>query len=124
MRVFTASRPNDRWVADFTCVATWSGIIHVAFVVDVFSWAIVGWSAATSKWAKLALDVAVWRRGRAGTPAGPALVHHSGAWSRYTPFAFTTYLLNAGIDALLGTVGDAPVTTRSWNPRSNPTKPS
>ncbi|WP_217185818.1 hypothetical protein [Streptomyces sp. AC495_CC817] len=34
-------------MADFTYVATWSGIVHVAFVVDVFSRAIVGWSAAT-----------------------------------------------------------------------------
>jgi transposase InsO family protein len=85
-RHFTASRPNQRWVADFTYVATWSGIVYVAFVVDVFSRAIVGWSAATSKRAKLvldALDMALWRRDRAGTPAGPGLVHHSDAGSQY-----------------------------------------
>ncbi len=41
-RDFTASRPNERWVADSTYVATWSGIVHVAFVVDVFSRAIAG----------------------------------------------------------------------------------
>ncbi|MFJ9542943.1 IS3 family transposase [Streptomyces sp. NPDC101225] len=79
-RDFTASCPNERWVADFTYVATWSGIVYVAFVVDVFSRAIVGWSASTSKQAKLvlaALDMALWRRDRAGTPAGPGLVHHS-----------------------------------------------
>ncbi|WP_260697039.1 IS3 family transposase [Streptomyces sp. 130] len=79
-RDFTASRPNERWVADFTYVATWSGIVYVAFVVDVFSRAIVGWSAATSKPAKLvldALDMALWRRDRAGNPAGPGLIHHS-----------------------------------------------
>lgn len=84
-RDFTASRPNERWVADFTYVATWSGIVYVAFVVDVFSRAIVGWSAATSKRAKLvldALDMALWRRDRAGTPAAPGLVHHSDAGSQ------------------------------------------
>ncbi|GAA3224852.1 hypothetical protein GCM10020256_33980 [Streptomyces thermocoprophilus] len=109
-RDFTASRPNERWVADFTYVATWSGIVYVAFVVDVFSRAIVGWSAATSKRAKLvldALDMALWRRDRAGTPAGPGLVHHSDAGSQYTSFAFTAHLLEAGIDASVGTVGDA-----------------
>ncbi|WP_425587768.1 IS3 family transposase [Streptomyces plumbiresistens] len=109
-RDFTASRPNERWVADFTYVATWSGIVYVAFVVDVFSRAIVGWSAATSKRAKLvldALDMALWRRDRAGTPAGPGLVHHSDAGSQYTSFAFTAHLLDAGIDASIGTVGDA-----------------
>ncbi|WP_258194043.1 DDE-type integrase/transposase/recombinase, partial [Streptomyces sp. MA5143a] len=75
-RDFTASRPNQRWVADFTYVATWSGVVYVAFVVDVFSRAIVGWSASTSKRAKLvldAVDMALWRRDRAGTPAGPGL---------------------------------------------------
>ncbi|MFD5233367.1 IS3 family transposase [Streptomyces qaidamensis] len=105
-RDFTASRPNERWVADFTYVATWSGIVYVAFVVDVFSRAIVGWSAATSKRAKLvldALDMALWRRDRAGTPAGPGLVHHSDAGSQYTSFAFTAHL----VDASIGTVGDA-----------------
>jgi putative transposase len=84
-RDFTASRPNQRWVADFTYVASWSGIVYVAFVVDVFSRAIVGWSAATSKRAKLVLDalgMALWRRDRAGTPAGPGLVHHSDAGSQ------------------------------------------
>ncbi|MFF2977434.1 IS3 family transposase [Streptomyces albidoflavus] len=109
-RDFTALRPNERWVADFTYVATWSGIVYVAFVVDVFSRAIVGWSAATSKRAKLvldALDMALWRRDRAGNPAGPGLIHHSDAGSQYTSFASTAHLLEAGIDASIGTVGDA-----------------
>ncbi|AJE43596.1 transposase InsO family protein [Streptomyces nodosus] len=51
-RDFTASRPNERRVADFTYAATWSGIVYVAFVMNVFSRATVGWSAATSKRAK------------------------------------------------------------------------
>jgi putative transposase len=69
---------------------------YVAFVVDVFSRAIVGWSAATTKRAKLVLDahdMALWRHDRAGTPAGRALVHHSDAGSQYTPFAFIAHLL-------------------------------
>ncbi|MER5821672.1 IS3 family transposase [Streptomyces mirabilis] len=84
-RDFTASRPNERWVADSTHVATWSGIVYVAFVMDMFPRTIVGWSAATSKRAKLvldALDTALWHRDRAGTPARPGLVHHSDAGSQ------------------------------------------
>ncbi|MER6104922.1 DDE-type integrase/transposase/recombinase [Streptomyces sp. NPDC001832] len=46
---FVASAPNRSWVADFTHVKTWSGIIYVAFVVDTFSRRIVGWAAATTK---------------------------------------------------------------------------
>ena len=41
-RRFTAERPNQLWVADITHVATWSGFVYVAFVVDVFSRYIVG----------------------------------------------------------------------------------
>jgi hypothetical protein len=41
-RQFTATRPNQLWVVDFTYVATWSGFVYVAFVVDVFARSIVG----------------------------------------------------------------------------------
>ena len=109
-RDFTAPAPNRRWVADFTYVAAWCGIVYVAFVVDIYSRAIVGWSAATHKRAKLvpdALQMALWRRDLAGRPAGPGLGHHSDAGYQYTSFAFTAHLLEAGIDASIGTVGDA-----------------
>jgi transposase InsO family protein len=36
-RHFTATRPNQLWVARFTYVATWRGFVYVAFVVDVFA---------------------------------------------------------------------------------------
>ena len=109
-RDFTAARPNRTWCADFTYVAAWCGIVYVAFVVDVFSRAIVGWCAATNKRTPLvlgALDMALWRRDRDGCPVHNGLVHHSDAGSQYTSFRFTTHLVEAGIDASIGTVGDA-----------------
>lgn len=63
-RDFVSDAPNRCWVADFTHVATWTG---VAFVVDTFSRRIVGWSAATTKESRLVLDaleMALWQRGR------------------------------------------------------------
>ena len=90
-RDFTAPAPNRRWVADFTYVAAWCEIVYVAFVVDLYSRAIVGWAGATHKRTKLVLDalpMALWRRDRDGRPAGPGLVHHSDAGSHYTSFAF------------------------------------
>ncbi len=47
-RDFTATKPNQLWVVDFTYVATISGFVYVAFAIDVFSRMIVGWRAATS----------------------------------------------------------------------------
>jgi transposase InsO family protein len=41
--VFIATRPNQLWVADLTYVATWRGVVYVAFVIDVFARYIVGW---------------------------------------------------------------------------------
>jgi putative transposase len=109
-RDFTANRPNRRWVADFTYVATFAGMVYVAFVVDLYSRAIVGWSAATNKRTPLvldALDMGLWRRDRDGNTVQPGLIHHSDAGSQYTSLHFTTHLLEAGIDASIGTVGDA-----------------
>jgi putative transposase len=109
-RDFTAPAPNRRWVADFTYVAARCGIVYVAFVVDIYSRAIVGWAAATHKRTKLVLDalqMALWRRDHDGHPAGPGLVHHSDAGSQYTSFVFTAHLIEAGVDASIGTVGDA-----------------
>jgi putative transposase len=109
-RDFTAGRPNRRWVADFTYVATFAGIVYVSFVVDLYSRAIVGWSAATNKRTPLvldALDMGLWRRDRDGRTVQPGLIHHSDAGSQYTSFRFATHLIDAGIDASIGTVGDA-----------------
>jgi putative transposase len=64
-RQFTATRPNQLWVSDFTYVASWSGTVYVVFVIDVYSRLIVGWRVATSMRTELVLDgleMAVWRR--------------------------------------------------------------
>jgi putative transposase len=109
-RDFTATAPNQLWVADFTYVATWTGTVYVAFVFDVFSRRIVGWRAATSMSTELVLDtleMAIWSRARDGAEDLAGLVHHTDAGSQYTSFAFTSRLLEAGVDASVGSVGDA-----------------
>ncbi len=55
-RDFSATRPNQLWVADITYVATWAGFVYVAFVIDVFSRSIVGWRVSSSLRSDLALD--------------------------------------------------------------------
>jgi len=64
-RDFSAQRPNQLWVADLTYVATWSGFVYVALVIDAFSRYLVGWQAARS----LRTDLA-WTRWR--WPSGAA----------------------------------------------------
>jgi putative transposase len=106
-RDFTASRPNEKWVADFTYCSTWSGIVYVAFVVDVFSRRIVGWKASRSMSANLVLDalnMAAWvRRG----VSLDGLICHSDAGSQYTAIAYTDRLEEIGAAPSIGTVGDS-----------------
>jgi len=64
-RAFVASRPDQLWVADFTYCSTWSGVVYVAFIIDVFSRRLVGWKASRSMTADLvvdALNMAAWTR--------------------------------------------------------------
>ncbi len=70
-RDFVAGAPNRCWVADFTHVKTFAGVVYVAFVVDTFSRRIVGWSAATVKETVFVLDaleMAIWQRDRDQRP--------------------------------------------------------
>jgi putative transposase len=109
-RDFTATAPNQLWVADFTYVPTWSGTVYVAFIFDVYSRRVVGWRAATTMTTDLVLDTlehAIWSRAREGIADLAGLVHHTDAGSHYTSFAFTTRLIEAGVDASVGSVGDA-----------------
>ncbi len=109
-RRFSADRPNRLWVADFTYVPTWTGMVYVAFVIDVYSRRILGWRAASSMKTALVLDaleMAIWARGRHGANDLTGLIHHHDAGSQYTSIAFTERLAAAGADASVGTVADA-----------------
>jgi len=87
-RDFSADRPDRTWVADFTYCSTWSGIVYVAFVIDVFSRRIVGWTALPTIRRELVLD-AVLMAVRKRQPRG-TLIHSdqgtqfgSDAWRRF-----------------------------------------
>lgn len=104
-RHFGADRPNQLWVADFTYVATWAGFVYVAFVIDVFARMIVGWRASRSMSADLTLDAleqALWAR-----KVKTGLVHHSDRGSQYLAIRYSDRLIEAGVEASVGSVGDA-----------------
>ena len=104
-RQVQAERPNQLWVADFTYVATWSGLVFVAFVIDVFARRIVGWRVARSMKAELVLDAleqALWAR-----TDTEGLIHHSDRGSQYLAIRYTERLAEAGIQCSVGTTGDS-----------------
>jgi putative transposase len=105
-RNFSAQRPNQLWVADLTYVATWSGFVSVALVIDAFSRYLVGWQAARSLRTDLALDaleMAIWRR----QAQLDGLVHHSDRGSQYLSIRYTERLAEAGAVTSVGSRGDS-----------------
>ncbi len=106
-RQFTATRPNQLWVSDFTYVATWAGFAYVAFVVDAFARRIVGWRVSSSLRTDFVLDALEQAiHARTGVPLD-GLVHHSDRGSQYVSMRYTDRLRDAGIAPSVGSCGDA-----------------
>lgn len=110
-RDFSATRPNQLWVADFTYVATWQGVVYTAFVIDVFSRRIVGWRVSTTMKSGLVLDAleqAIWERQPGSDTGGESsLVHHSDRGSQYLSIRYAERLAAAHIEPSVGSCGDS-----------------
>jgi putative transposase len=108
-RAFTASGPDQRWVADITYCRTFSGWVYAAFVTDVYSRRVVGWQLSRSLRTDLALDaleMGIWTRRRAGRELS-GLVHHSDKGVQYVAVRYTQRLAEAGAVASVGSTGDS-----------------
>ena len=102
-RDFTATGPDELWVADITYIPTWAGFLYLAVVLDVWSRRIVGWAMATYLRTELVLDalnMALWQR------QPEAVIHHSDQGSQYTSLAFGGRCKQAGVWPSMGSVGD------------------
>jgi putative transposase len=103
-RDFTATAPNQLWVADITYIPTWAGFLYLAIVLDVYSRRIAGWSMATHMQTSLvlaALNMALHQR----RPHG--VIHHSDRGSQYTALAFGHRCEAMGVRPSRGAVGSA-----------------
>lgn len=103
-RQFEAAAPNQKWVADFTYIATAEGWLFLAVVLDLFSRRVVGWSMQPTMSAQLVLDalvMALWRRGKPSE-----LLHHSDQGSQYTSEDFQRLLADQGIVCSMSRRGD------------------
>ncbi len=108
-RRFSAPAPDRLWVADLTYVATWSGFVYVAFVMDALSRRVVGWRCSKSLRTDLALDAleqGLWQRAREDRDT-TGLVHHSDRGVQYVAIRYTERLAEAGAVASVGSKGDS-----------------
>ena len=102
-RAFTASGPNQLWVADLTYIPTWSGTLYLAVVLDVWSRRIIGWAMATHLRTSLvvaAFDMAIAQR------RPQAVIHHSDQGCQYTAIEFGRRCREANVRPSMGSVGD------------------
>ena len=117
-RDFTATAPNELWVADITYCRAFSGWAYAAFVIDVYSGRVVGWQVSKSLRTDLALDaleMGLWTRRRDGQDV-TGLTHHSDRGVQYVAVRYTQRLGEAGAVASVGT--RAIRTTTPWLKRS------
>jgi transposase InsO family protein len=106
-RKFRSSRPNVLWVSDFTYVATWTGFVYVAFVIDAYARRIVGWRVSRSAHAGFVLDALEQALHDRKPVSGGGLVHHSDRGVQYVSIKYTERLAEAGLVPSVGSVGDS-----------------
>lgn len=103
-RNFTASGPDQLWVADITYIPTGAGFLFLAVVLDAWSRRVVGWAMASHLRSSLvlqALEMALGQR----RPTN--VIHHSDQGTQYTSIAFGIRCKQAGVRPSMGSVGDA-----------------
>ena len=106
-RQFHAPAPNMLWVSDFTYVATWTGFVYVAFVIDTYARRIVGWRVSRTAHASFVLDALEQALHDRRPVQGGGLIHHSDRGSQYVSIRYTERLAEAGVEPSVGSVGDS-----------------
>ncbi|MFD1985480.1 IS3 family transposase [Mesorhizobium newzealandense] len=106
-RQFHAPAPNMLWVSDFTYVATWTGFVYVAFVIDTYARRIVGWRVSRTAHASFVLDALEQALHDRRPIHRGGLVHHSDRGSQYVSIRYTERLAEAGVEPSVGSVGDS-----------------
>jgi putative transposase len=104
-RHFCAIAPDKLWTADISYVHTQEGFVYLAFILDVYSRKVVGWSMASHLRTELvvdALEMALWRR-----KSDAGLIHHTDRGAQYTALSFAKRLEEAGIVASMRRTGSA-----------------
>jgi putative transposase len=102
---FTASSPNEKWVADITYIPTHEGWLYLASVMDLYSRKIIGWQVSNRMTKELtlsALQQAVSRRGI----CKETLIHHSDRGSQYASKAYQESLDRLGITGSMSRKGN------------------
>jgi len=106
-RDFTASAPNELWVADFSYLRCWEGVVFFSFVIDVYSRKVVGWQFAKHMRTTLVLDALRMALSTRERVEEVRLIHHSDRGAQYVSGDYTQTLADHDVLASVGSTGDA-----------------
>ncbi len=106
-RDFTAERPNELWVADFSYLRCWEGVVFFSFVIDVYSRKVVGWQFASHMRTTLVLDALRMALSTRERVEEVCLIHHSDRGSQYVSGDYTQTLEDNDVLGSVGSTGDA-----------------
>ncbi len=106
-RDFTAERPNELWVADFSYLRCWEGVVFFSFVIDVYSRKVVGWQFASHMRTTLVLDALRMALSTRERVEEVRLIHHSDRGSQYLAGDYTQTLQDNDVLGSVGSTGDA-----------------
>ncbi len=102
-RDFSATRPDEKWCADFTYIRCWEGVVFFSFVIDCYSRMVVGWQFAGHMRTELVADAL--KNAAATTLIEPDAIWHSDRGSVYTSAGFRALVTGLGMRSSMGRTG-------------------
>jgi putative transposase len=103
-RDFTATRPDQKWVADITYIRLMEGWLYLAVILDCFSRRVVGWSM--SRHIDSALVCQALRMALLGRNPKSDLIHHSDRGVQYASQAIRDLLEQHQLTLSMSRKGD------------------
>jgi putative transposase len=103
-RSFSATAPNQVWLADITYIETDRGWLYLAAVMDLYSRRIVGWAMADHL--RASLPLAALQMAISAQRPGVGLIHHSDRGVQYASADYRKLMQSAGLRASMSRKGD------------------
>ena len=105
-RDFSASAPDEKWLADITYINTREGWLYLAAVLDCFSRRIVGWAMSETIDAELVCEALRMAISKRGADSLSNLIHHSDRGVQYTSEKLGRLISANGIQLSMSRKGD------------------
>ncbi|MNC23846.1 IS2 transposase TnpB [compost metagenome] len=101
---FTATKPNEKWVADITYIPCRQGKLYLASILDLYTKQIVGWKLSDRMTCDLVMDAL--KQAYLAKKPGKGLIHHSDRGSQYASKEYRNQLMEYGMKPSMSRKGN------------------